>query len=294
VQIQWWCSARGIPWNWHWQAYPGVWLIILAFAWWARRQRRAIGTAATSDALDGNGGAGRRWRTIAMGGGVLLLWITLDWPVGPLGAGYLASVHAAQFIALAMIIPPLLLAGVDRGRALTALDRRPRARAAATVVTNPVVAGAAFTIVMAATHVPRAVDTLMHTQIGAFGLDMAWLGAGLLFWWPVVVRAPEREWFGTPLQMLYLFFGTQAHLIIAMWLLATQYPVYATYELAARVTSLSAEADQRVAGGIMILVAEPFILVTISVMFFRWFAASEREDQRRANTAPPLTEDAHA
>ena len=43
---------------------------------------------------------------------VILLWVTLDWPVGPLGAGYLMWVHAAQFILLAMVLPPVFLLGL--------------------------------------------------------------------------------------------------------------------------------------------------------------------------------------
>src|SRR5262245_34221718 len=41
--------------------------------------------------------------------GAVLLWLTLDWPVGPLGTGYLASVHPLQFISLAMVVPPVTL-----------------------------------------------------------------------------------------------------------------------------------------------------------------------------------------
>ena len=28
--MQWWCAAQGVPWTWRWQAYPGVWLFVLA------------------------------------------------------------------------------------------------------------------------------------------------------------------------------------------------------------------------------------------------------------------------
>ena len=147
-------------------------------------------------------------------------------------------------------------------------------------LTQPLVAALLFTLTMVVTHVPRVVDSVMQFQLGAFALDMAWLLSGIVFWWPIVVRYPAREGFNPIFRILYIFLGTQAHLFIAMWLLLSKFPVYATYELAPRVTSLSALQDQQVAGGIMIAVAEPIVFAFIAVVFFRW--AREQESRERA------------
>jgi putative membrane protein len=259
--IQWWCSARGSPWSWTWQPYPGVWLFVAAVALLLWRLRRGG---------DSSPGASK-----AAWGGVLLLWITLDWPLGPLGTGYLASVHALQFIALAMIVPPLLILAVrDRvpgiGRARLSWAGR-----AGRLLTQPLITLVIFIIVMGATHMPRVVDGLMRSQAGAFALDLLWVLAGILFWWPVLVPSVARARFVALLRMLYLFFGTQGHLLIAMWLLIAEFPVYATYELAPRVTAMSALRDQQVAGAVMLVFAGPLVLGVISVMFFRWAARLE-------------------
>lgn len=263
--MQWWCSATGEPWTWSPQAYPGVWLFVAVAAWASWRMLRAAAPTAA-----GRGAA------IA---GLLLLWITLDWPVGPLGTGYLASVHALQFISLGMVVPPLLLRALPRERVDAAFTARPSLAASVAGATQPLVAAVVFTLVMVVTHVPRVVDAVMQFQLGAFLLDVAWLGSGLLFWWPVVVRRPERAGFNPILRILYVFLGTQAHLFIAMWLLLADFPVYATYELAPRVTSLSALQDQQLAGGFMIGVAEPIVFAAIAVIFFRW--AREQEQTAR-------------
>jgi cytochrome c oxidase assembly factor CtaG len=112
----------------------------------------------------------------------------------------------------------------------------------------------------------------MATQIGAFALDLAWFVVGLIFWWPVIIRVPERAHFPPLVQMLYVFFGTQPHLYIAMWLLAADYPSYGTYELAPRITSLSAITDQQIAGALMLAFGATYVLGVISVLFFRWMA----------------------
>jgi len=208
---------------------------------------------------------------------VVLVWMTLDWPGGPLGTGYLASVHAAQFLVLAMLAPPLLLRGIDPGRARALLERNGLAAKIVRVATKPLLVMIIFTIVMLATHTPGVVDTLMRTQLGAFVLDSAWFLSGLAFWWPVVIDVPVREHFGPPMRMLYLFAGTQAHLYLAMWLLLADLPVYGIYELAPRVTGLSALEDQQVAGGLLLTIGGTYVLAVISVVFFRWFAEPQPE-----------------
>jgi len=87
-----------------------------------------------------------------------------------------------------------------------------------------------------------------------------------------VIDVPLRAHFGPPMRMLYLFAGTQAHLYLSMWLLLAEYPAYGIYELAPRVTALSALEDQQVAGGLLLTLGGTYVLAVISVLFFRWFA----------------------
>lgn len=262
--MTWWCSARGLPWDGSWQAYPGVWLFAIlvgALCWFLRPRPDAPW-----------------WRRAAIPAGVVLLWITLDWPVGPLGAGYLVSVHSAQFLMLAMVIPPLILIGVDRARVTAGLQRRPGLLRFVAAVTKPLFAIVAFAVTMVFTHLPGIVDALMASQLGAFALDVAWLASGLVFWWPVIVRVPERAHFPPLMQMLYLFFGTQPHLYIAMWLLGADFPAYATYELAPRIIALSAITDQQIAGAVMLGFGATYVIGAITLLFFRW-TSSLRVDE---------------
>lgn len=268
--VQWWCSALGTTWNWQWQQYPGVWLFVILFAaayWWLARRVTADDISAKTP-----------WRTLAAVAGVMGLWLTLDWPIGKLGAGYLASVHAFQFVMLAMIVPPLLLLGV-RPQAVARLAERPRAVRLVGILTTPLPSMVVFTIVMVATHMPRVVDALMVSQAGSFALDMAWLLSGLNFWWSLLIPVPVRPRFVPLLRIIYLFFGTLAHLFIAMWLLISRYPVYATYELAPPFSGLSPLDDQQVAGGVMLGFGSTLVLLSVTIIFFRWLGVGEeRED----------------
>jgi putative membrane protein len=209
--------------------------------------------------------------------GVLALWLALDWPIGPLGAGYLASVHMVQFLLIAVLAPPLLLHGIPDAAYLR-LERRAAVMRFLNVLTHPVAAMALFTILIAVTHWPRVVDSMMSSQLGSFGLDMTWLFAGLLFSWPVAAPVPHRPWLTYPVKMGHLLAGSMLNTGVFVFLTFSAMPVYAIYELAPPISMLSAREDQRLAGLLMKMGSAPVMWTWISILFFRWFREDERED----------------
>lgn len=262
--MTWWCSATGIPWTGEWRAYPGVWLFLLLLLgsyWrWGRVRRPDRGS---SDWL--------------FGVGLAMVWLALDWPLGALG-GYLASAHTGQFILLALAAPPFLLLGL-RPR-LAASPRRAWLRAAA----HPLPAFVGYNLLVLVTHVPGVVDALMPTQWGSFLIDLLWLIAGGLLWWPVVAPLNHRR-LSPPLQMGYLFIQTIPAILPAAFLVFSSYPLYRLYELAPRVTtSLPPGYDHQVAGLLMKVVGDPVVLVGIAVIFFRWASAERQADVARGSS----------
>lgn len=263
--MQWWCAAQGIPWSWSWRPYPGVWallaLIVLAYA------------TATRGAAD-------RAHRVRFGAGVALLWIALDWPVGALGAGYLASVHMVQFLLIAMIAPVLLLTGIPRATLVRLLGSR--AGPALRFATRPGIALLLFHVVVAVTHWPSVVDTLMATQAGSFLLDMAWLAGGIAFWWPVLLALPERR-FPWIAKIGYLILTTVGMTLPYIFLTFADLPFYATYELAPPVAGITARADQQLAGLIMRIGGGAVLWIAAGTLFFLWYR--EENPPARATTA---------
>ena len=260
--MRWWCSAGQGPWTWTPAAYPGVWIIIalIAFDQWFTTRHDITPSR-------------DRWIGWA---GVLSLEIALDWPLGPLAAGYLASAHALQFLIVVFIAPPLMLIGMRHylariwptsGRNAKVLD----------VLLHPMVAAVAFNIIIIATHVPGVNDALMPSQLGAFAIDIAWLIAGVWFWWPLIVPVPARPRFPVPLRMVYLFLGTLAHTGIAIVMLSRSHPMYGVYEVAPRALALNAVDDVKIAGSIMELGGAAIIFGVLTVMFFKWSGGTGRE-----------------
>ncbi len=277
--MTWWCSARGTAWDWTWQAYPGVWLfgalLIIGYLGAHRRWH--------PDPLIGDEPRRKARRVVAYVLGVGLLWMAADWPVGPLGAGYLVSVHTVQYLTFAMIAPPLLiygtspwvLRGVLRSRAVWSLLR---------ALTRPLPAFLVFNTVMLATHLPAMVDGLSGSQGGSFLIHMAWLGSGIVFWWVVLGPLPELGPLPYPGRILFLVLNVFIPTVPASFLTFADYPIYGLYELAPSVGAITARTDQQLAGLMMKLVGGFIIFGTASVLFFRWF---QREDDPSASLAIP-------
>ena len=253
--MQWWCAAQGIPWSWSWRPYPGVWLFIALLLIAYRRFTR--------------GAAPSRPELGRFAGGALALWIALDWPVGALGSGYLASVHMVQFLLIALVAPPLLISGLPAG-ALEGAAGRPAARLAAPL-TRPLIALLLFHTIVITTHWPSVVDGLMGSQAGSLLLDMAWLGGGLAFWWPVVSPVPERPRFPLGVRICYLIASTVLMTLPYIFLTFAELPFYATYELAPPVGALSAGEDQRLAGLIMRIGGGAILWTAAGILFWLWY-----------------------
>ena len=257
--MQWWCSAQTAAWDWSWQAYPGVWLFIFVIALLFARVHRRTGSTPRE----------RGWFTL----GLCLLWLALDWPIGALGAGYLASVHMLQYLLIALLAPAFLLLGVPR-EAYERLGRSGFARPLR-LTTQPLVALAVFSVVMYATHVPSVVDGLMASQAGSFVIDMAWLIGGIIFWWPVIAPVPARPGFPYPVRMGYLLVATVINTIPYGFLTFGELPFYGIYELAPPVTGISTREDQQIAGLLMKIGGGVILWTAITILFFQWFRREE-------------------
>ena len=188
-----------------------------------------------------------------------------------------------QFLSLAIIAPPLMLLAVRKPLAARVPTGGAGLRASR-VLTQPIIAGVLFNVITIATHMPSVVDALMPSQLGAFAVDVLWLAGGLLLWWPLVVRVPERAWFTVPVRMLYLFFGSLVHTGIAMVMLVREFPMYGIYELAPPWEVWTPIEDQHLAGGVMELAGAAIIFGILTVMFFRWTGGVSADN---APKAPP-------
>ncbi len=260
--MTWWCSARDVPWSWTWQPYPGVWLVVLAIAACYVTAARRVHPASR---------ATQRHKRL-FSAGLLSLWVAADWPVGAIGAGYLLSVHQAQFVLFTMVAPPLMILGTPPAVWRNALQI-PIVRRVARRVLRPVLLLVVFNGLVLASHLPEVVDGLMTTQWGSFLLDLMWVVAGVALWWPVINPVPELNGLSFSGRFAFLIASIVLPAAPPLFLIFADYPIYELYELAPPIAGISAAADQLVGGLIMKGGSAVAVLTAATIIFFQWHAA---------------------
>ncbi len=267
--MRWWCSQLYEPWTWTPRPYLGVWIVVATLAtlrWRALRRRHTV--TGTLDVTTRQ----RVW----FWAGVFALWLASDWPVGALGAGYLASVHMAQYMLYTFVAAPLLLLAAPEWWIRQVLARL-RTYRFVSWVSRPVHGIVITNAVLLATHAPWTVDTLRTTQIGSFTLDVVWLFGGFILWYPVLSPLAEHRIALPPLRGLYLFLGSIASLVPAGFMTFASSPLYRSYEIAPRIW-LDPIDDQQLAGAVMKVGGLPIVWITILVIWARWATAQQRAD----------------
>ena len=87
-------------------------------------------------------------------------------------------------------------------------------------------------------------------------IDLSWLLAGMLLWWPILAPARFIRLGGSG-KMAYLFGATVVPTIPAMMMVFSDWPLYRLYELAPRVSAhFTANQDIQLAGLTMKLVGD--------------------------------------
>lgn len=254
-----WCVALDKPWSWQWIAYPGIWLAsITPMVLYAIAIRRHPGP------ID-------RRKARFFYAGMIVFWIATDWPLGTLGAGYMASAHMVQFLLYTVGAAPLLMLGTPEWMARGFLDRLRLTRVTEWLGGNYLMCALLYNGILMATHAPGTVEIFRRSQIGSAFMDFAWVIAGFILWLPIISPLGRRPGSAPWGRMVYLFMATAVVAVIpASFLTFSTTPVYALYELAPRVTALTAREDQQIAGIIMKLATVPVVWTTIAVMWFRW------------------------
>lgn len=216
--------------------------------------------------------------------GVLILWLASDWPIGTLGSGYLLSVHTLQYALYCLVAPPLLLLGIPPSLILRIESAAPLLWRIMRLAANPLLALLVFNVVLLGSHSQPVVDGIRPSQLGSFAVDMAWLGGGLVLWWPVIAPCPQVSRLSYPARFGYLFLATILPIIPAAFFVFADYPLYALYELAPRVNGIPAIKDQLVAGIAMTVLGNAVMWTAMLVVAIRWVKSeAEWETAQRSH-----------
>ncbi len=133
---------------------------------------------------------------------------------------------------------------------------------------------------MYGSHFSPLFDAALENDLMHLLEHALYLGAGLLFWWPVVGADPSPWRMPHPARVLYVFLGMAWSSFLALAIFSAPgvlYPHYATFQ---RDWGLSPLADQQLAGGIMWIGGDGLFLVALVAMVAAWMRAEEAEGKR--------------
>src|SRR5262249_32271743 len=148
-------------------------------------------------------------------GGLAVIYLALASPLEPFAA-LLLQVHMVQHLLLMMVAPPLLWLGVPLFPLLRGLPRPVRVYWVAPLLSSPPLRRlfgrsthplTALPLFLAATwfwHLPAIYDLALRASGWHYLQHVCFLGAALLFWYPVVRPYPARPRWSSWLLFPYL------------------------------------------------------------------------------------------
>ncbi|PZC41092.1 MAG: putative membrane protein [Chloroflexi bacterium] len=261
MNLSWWCSGiSDTNWNWNPIFYPGIWILI------------AIVSFSYFQSVDKNNRKNKK--TLYFIAGIILFWIFTDWPIGPIGAGYLLYVHVLQYLVYTFIAAPLIIISLPDKIYKKICNSKIKF-----LLQNSFLPFFIINFSLIITHIPYTADILKNSQIGTMIIDFIWMSSALLFWLWIDPQFNKNNFIPYPLRIFYIFALSILPAIPGAFFVFNKYPIYATYEFAVPISSLSPLADQEIAGLIMWAGSTPILLAWLGIIFYIWQKSEEKSNQ---------------
>jgi putative membrane protein len=206
------------------------------------------------------------------------------------------AVHMTQHLLLAVVAPPLLVAGAPELAMFWALPLRwrrrfgrivagSRARAVWHALTSPINAVMLHAVAIWMWHAPRLYDLALRNEVVHAAEHMSFLITGVLLWWRILRGVGDRRAaYGTGIAALFV---TAMHTgILGALITLSSRILYVSQTQSGGLWGLAPQADQELAGLLMWVVGGVLYVAAMSVLFIKWLdPPSRRTVQRRAATA---------
>jgi putative membrane protein len=218
------------------------------------------------------------WQPVCFTSGVLVLFVSLNGPIHELSDFYLFSAHMVQHLLLTLVMAPLLLVGTPDWL-FRALIRRTVGFDVARALTSPLIAFGIYNIVFCGWHLPMFYNWALEDHNVHIVQHLMFIAAAVLMWWPVVDPLPELSRMITPLRIVYLFALSIPMSVVSALITLNDSVLYTWYSDARRIFTLDALEDQQLGGLIMWVPGALIFWVAISILFYRWATAANREEE---------------
>ncbi|HEX6140818.1 MAG TPA: cytochrome c oxidase assembly protein [Candidatus Limnocylindria bacterium] len=253
----------------------GVAAAVAAYLWAERRVRRRH-----------PGNPPPRWRTISFLAGVGAIVLALNSPIEAY-EGVLFSVHMVQHMLLELVAAPLILLGAPATLALRAASPSVRSdllrvlhSRAVSLISFPLLAWVLFAAVNWGWHFSSLYNDALENDLLHYLQHATFLGAALLFWWPIVGADPSRWRLPHPIRLFYLFLAMPQNSFLGVALMSASSVLYPHYSGNARSWGPSPIADQSIGGILMWVFGDVVFLVAMGAVVAAWTRHEDRQTAR--------------
>ena len=234
-------------------------------------------------------------------GGLAVLAVALTSPIEAY-EGTLFSVHMLQHLLLELVAAPLLLLGAPTTLALRAASPSVRRRLLAVlhsravgILSFPLLAWILFAAVNWGWHFSSLYDQALETRWLHDLQHATFVGAALLFWWPVMGADPARWRLPYPVRLFYLFLAMPQNSFLGIALMSAPTSLYPHYSSNLRDWGPSPVVDQTIGGMLMWVGGDVVFLLAMGLVVAAWVRhedrrtarADARDDARLAGLPPP-------
>ena len=259
---------------WRYQLHLEVWLLIVFLVSSYIYVVRVLGPRAVTM---GEPIVTRR-QLVCFISGILIMFLSTDWPMHDIAEEYLYSVHMFQHMSLTYFMPPLVVLATPEWF-VRVLVGNGRAYRTLRFLIFPVRAGLLFNLGIVISHIPGVVNASVSNGPLHYFVHVLLVLTSILMWMPVC--GPLKEFQMAPMpKMIYLFLNSVVATIPAGWLTFAEGVVYKHYNIPTRVWGVSVSNDQQIAGAIMKLGGSIFLWTIIVAMFFKHFVKTFRDENK--------------
>ena len=201
------------------------------------------------------------WKAAGYFLGLLSIWTAWGSPLA-VHDHNLLTFHMIKHLLLMIFAPPLILLGEPIKMLWQVMPRTARntfgrisaqsfVERVARKLTNPTLCLMVSTLTLAVWHLPVLFTVCVRSEIWHTVEQITFLGAGLLFWWPVIQPWPSASTGPRWSILLYLFLATLPCDILSGFLVFSDRVAYPVYLSAPRKFGFSALEDQQCAAALM-------------------------------------------
>ncbi len=228
----------------------------------------------------------RHWRTAAFLGGLGAIAVALLSPIEAY-EGVLFSVHMVQHLLLELVAAPLLLLGAPVTLVLRASSQAWRRRLLRLlhslpmrILSFPLLAWLLFAAVNWGWHFSSLYDDALENVALHYVQHASFVGAALLFWWPVIGADPSPWRLPRPVRLFYLFLAMPQNSFLGVALMNAGAVLYPHYLTNLRAWGPSPLDDQALGGILMWVGGDVAFLVGMGLVVAMWVREEDRRTAR--------------